>query len=47
MIHGFAVMNIHTPWEDLIYEIELLNRLGVNYFEKVINDLQLHWKLFN
>ena len=22
-------------------------RLGVNYFEKVINYLQLHWKLFN
>ena len=22
-------------------------RLGVNYFENVINYLQLHWKLFN
>ena len=22
-------------------------RLGVNYFEKVINYIQLHWKLFN
>ena len=23
------------------------NRLGVNYFEKIINNIQLHWKLFN
>ena len=25
----------------------LISRLGVNYFENVINYLQLHWKLFN
>ena len=24
-----------------------LTRLGVNYIAKVINYLQLHWKLFN
>ena len=23
------------------------NRLGVNYYDKVINYIQLHWKLFN
>ena len=26
---------------------ELIARLEVNYFEKVINYIQLHWKLFN
>ena len=26
---------------------EAADRLGVNYFEKVINYIQLHWKLFN
>ena len=41
----------------LFHEIKYVNikfikmqdcaRLGVNYFEKVINYIQLHWKLFN
>ena len=32
-----------TSWLSFVVS----TRLGVNYFEKVINYLQLHWKLFN
>ena len=27
--NGFEVMNIRNLWEDLIYEIELLNEIGI------------------
>ena len=29
MIHGFAVMNIYTPCEDHIYEIELPKEIDI------------------
>ena len=38
-------LNMHEI--TVCYYPEMLSRLGVNYFENVINYLQLHWKLFN
>ena len=38
-------MTFITQW--LNYRYTMTDRLGVNDFEKVINFLQLHWKLFN
>ena len=38
------VDHLNTKFHNVIFN---LGRLGVNYFEKVINYIQLNWKLFN
>ena len=45
---GASMLGIREQYQRTSYFVfGVTTRLGVNYFENVINYLQLHWNLFN